>query len=188
MRVWRSSRGDLGQEWAWKACQLWDEVWPSSDDSSLSERVDDLRSQESLSRELVAGSEVFHLLDVEGELAAISRSYVREMRFESLGETVPVLALAGVCCSPRFRGKGLATVLVKDAFSRLGEAVPWCLFQTGVPDFYQRLGAFKVENSFVNSRSREGSEASPWWDPFVMVYGDSRNWPEGRVDLLGVAY
>lgn len=188
MRLWREERGTLGVQWATEACRLWQRVWPDANEAPLEERVDGLVKGTFVTAPREAGSEVFHLLEVDGRLVALALSYIREMDLERLDDRVPVLALAGVCCDPESRRKGYASRVVKDVFSRVEGRVPWCLFQTGVPKFYEGLGAFSVDNTFVNSLSPEDAEANPWWDETVMVYGRERKWPDGRVDLLGAAY
>lgn len=111
-----------------------------------------------------------------------------------------IAELAAVCSHPdhRGRGRGLGRDVVRAAFKRIDDgAYPVSLFQTGVPDFYARLGARTVENKFINSRwqpPREGespghgTREAPWWNPHVMIYPATYNWPEGEVDLLGPGF
>jgi len=58
------------------------------------------------------------------------------------------------------------------------------LFQTCVPSFYERLGARVITNRIVNSLGAD-PEARPFWDPTIMVYPKTYDWPEGTIDLLG---
>lgn len=187
MDVLRLARGELGLERAGQLIALWDEVWPSEDSTSLQERAAGFLADASLEHRMQRGSELFHFVEEEGGVLAVARSYVREVRFELSGQTDRVLALAGVCCAPRMRGRGLGALVVKDVFARLDAEVPWCLFQTMVPGFYEKLGCCLIENEFRDSCAME-PEKRPWWDEHVMVCESSRNWPEGRVDLCGVAY
>ncbi|TVR49350.1 MAG: GNAT family N-acetyltransferase [Puniceicoccaceae bacterium] len=105
------------------------------------------------------------------------------------GGPVEVTALAGVCVAPDLRGGGLGRQVVAAAFAdqpETGTAI--CLFQTGVPGFYRRLGATEVHNTFINGRHPEGSIANPWWDEWVMVFPADGPWPAGRIDLNGPAW
>ncbi len=107
-------------------------------------------------------------------------------------------ALAAVCSDPDHRGRGLGRDVARAAFKRVDDgAHPVSLFQTGIPDFYARLGARPVENKFINSRwqppregesSGHGTRDNPWWNPHIMIYPAPYPWPEGEVDLLGPGY
>jgi predicted N-acetyltransferase YhbS len=107
-------------------------------------------------------------------------------------------ALAAVCTDPDHRGKGLGREVVRAAFARVeAGAYPVSLFQTGVPDFYAKLGSRTIHNTFINSRWQppaEGRSAdhstrdAPWWNPFVMIFPATYAWPEGEVDLVGPGF
>ena len=108
-----------------------------------------------------------------------------------------VMALAGVYSAPERRGEGLGRLVVRATFDEVDRgAYAVSLFQTGVPGFYDRLGARTVGNPFVNSRyvpptdgrKPRGSAEQPWWNPFVMIYPATFPWPAGTVDLLGPGY
>ncbi|MDQ8184478.1 hypothetical protein QEH53_02755 [Pelagicoccus sp. SDUM812002] len=166
---------------------LWEEIWPNTDGLGIEERVEAFFLGSCPEHRAEAGSERFHVLEGENRLMGVAWTYVRKIHFAALQREEPVLALAGVCSSPCDRGRGFGRQIVLDAFSRLCDETPWCLFQTGVPEFYKRLGAFTAENEFVN-RYAEDPQVNPWWEKSVMAYGFSRKWPEGRVDLCGVGY
>ncbi len=187
MKALRLARGEFGAAKAKQLCALWDEVWPNEDSTALEERAADFLIDSSSEHRMQENSELFHVVEFEDRIVAVARTYVREVCFEGTGRSGLVLALAGVCSSPKLRGKGLGAMVVKDAFARLGPELPYCLYQTTVPAFYEKLGARLVENDFRNSYAAD-PQARPWWDKFVMVYGLGENWPEGRVDLCGVAY
>jgi predicted N-acetyltransferase YhbS len=103
-----------------------------------------------------------------------------------------VMALAGVCSAPEFRGRGLGAAVVRAALAQVDRgAFGVALYQTGVPEFYEKLGARRVGNSFANSYFQPGNLGSaeqPWWDPYVMIYPAGYSWPEGPIDLLGEGY
>ena len=75
------------------------------------------------------------------------------------------------------------------AFEKAGQpGLEVVLFQTGVPEFYEKLGARCVSNRFVNSTNSAAPEANQWWNEHVMIYPNSFDWPDGTIDLLGPGY
>lgn len=107
-----------------------------------------------------------------------------------------LMALAAVCSDPNSRGWGLGRAVVRAAFDEVDRGrFPVTLFQTGVPEFYRKLGARAVDNRFVNSRfdastatPGRGTADNPWWNPHVMIYPAAFAWPAGTIDLLGPGY
>jgi len=100
---------------------------------------------------------------------------------------VTVLALARVCTDPAVRGRKLGQAVVRAAFDVVDQgAFPFSLFQTGeaVAPFYEKLGAVRVDNRFVNSLA-EDPKANPFWDTEIMVYPAKPGWPKGEIDLRG---
>lgn len=60
-------------------------------------------------------------------------------------------ALAAVCVHPDYRGRGWGADVVRAAFAYLPEMnVEVALFQTGVPQFYEKLGCRLIDNRFHN--------------------------------------
>ncbi|MEM1059924.1 MAG: GNAT family N-acetyltransferase [Verrucomicrobiota bacterium] len=119
---------------------------------------------------------------------AQAETFARTIRWES-GVEKTVLALAGVVTDPNERGRGYGAAVVRAAFGRVdaGE-FPAALFQTNHPGFYEKLGCRKVANRFADHRDRGGSNTSPWWNDFVLVYPADADWPHGPIDLNGPAY
>ena len=58
--------------------------------------------------------------------------------------------------------------------------LPVAFFQTGVPDFYVRLGGRLVTNAFVSSAG-----GRTFWEPHAMIHPSAADWPDGEIDLLG---
>ncbi|WP_309026675.1 hypothetical protein [Pelagicoccus enzymogenes] len=187
MVVVQKTRLGFSRERAGQLFRLWGDVWPEAVEGPLEESLEHFFLDRSADERGQAGSERFHLIEGDAEILAVARSFVRYVKFDADDGQWPVLALAGVCSSPDKRGHGFGRLVVEDAFSRLGPKLPWCLFQTGVPEFYEKLGAVRVDNAFFNSDA-EDTQANPWWDPHVMVLSAQEKWPEGRVDLCGPAY
>ena len=119
---------------------------------------------------------------------AHARTFVRTV---FVGEReISVLALASVCTDPDIRGRGLGVKITRKAFEQVGQP-SWpdvSLFQTPVPQFYEKLNSRIVTNRFVNRRNARDLEANPWRDPTVMIYPAKFAWPDGIVDLNGPDY
>jgi GNAT superfamily N-acetyltransferase len=101
-----------------------------------------------------------------------------------------VLALARVCTDPAARGRKLGQAVVRATFDLVDDgSFPFALFQTtdDVQAFYERLGAVRIHNHFVNSLAADPT-ASPWWSPVIMRYPSGPGWPEGQIDLRGPGY
>jgi len=100
-----------------------------------------------------------------------------------------IIQFAGVCVAQELRGQQIGRKIVEWAFEKVGQpGLGVALFQTGVPGFYEKLGARCVDNRFVNSTNTEAPEANPWWDEHIMIYPADFDWPEGTIDLLGPGY
>jgi predicted N-acetyltransferase YhbS len=107
----------------------------------------------------------------------------------SAGE-MTVLALARVCTAPAARGRKLGQAVVQAAFELVDDgSFPFALFQTtdDVQSFYDKLGAVRIFNRFINSLA-EDPTANPWWSPVIMRYPSGPGWPEGEIDLRGPGY
>jgi predicted GNAT family acetyltransferase len=97
-------------------------------------------------------------------------------------------ALAGVKTHPDHRQKGLGRAVVQAAFEYVDNGTfPVSFFQTGVPEFYHRLGCREVSNPCTNCLA-EDPTACPWWENHVMIYPADAHWPDGPIDLLGPAW
>ena len=67
-----------------------------------------------------------------------------------------VLGLGGLNVHPGWRRQGFGGVIVEAVFKRIDASeYPFCLFQTGIPHFYEKLGCRLIENKFVNSNDHE---------------------------------
>lgn len=95
-----------------------------------------------------------------------------------------VHGLAGVYSAPERRGEGLGKLVVLASLEPVDAGdFPCSLFQTSfkVLPFYEKLGARRVRNRFVNSKA-EDPEADPFGDDVRVVYPATYDWPEGTVD------
>lgn len=123
-------------------------------------------------------------------VVAAARSYCRVV-VDGDGRERRVLALAYVATDPSLRRRGLARTVVTEALSRVvGGDFEAALFQTTVPEFYQKLGASEVPNQILNStqRGRDAKRQGGFWDDYVMTYPSDFQWPAGDIDLNGPGY
>lgn len=123
-----------------------------------------------------------------GHVIAHASAYPRTIG-TSAGD-MTVLALARVCTDPAARGRKLGQAVVREAFDLVDHGpFPFALFQTGeaVREFYERLGAVAVDNTFVNSLA-EDPTANPFWDNVIMRYPGKLGWPTGEIDIRGAGW
>ncbi|MDQ3813735.1 MAG: GNAT family N-acetyltransferase [Armatimonadota bacterium] len=98
-------------------------------------------------------------------------------------------ALATVCVHPAHRGRGWGVAVVGAAFDYLPElGAEVSLFQTGVPQFYEKLGGRIITNPIFDGTRADGSRENPFWDTCVMIYPAAFAWPDGAIDLNGSGY
>lgn len=156
-------------------------IWPTS---SLEESLTRWKSRHSTHCFLV-GDETVADVD-QGMVLAHALIFKREL-LTSHGP-LPVGALASVCVHPDYRGYGWGAEVVRAAFSVMPElGVEVTLFQTGVPDFYRKLGARLIPNRFFNGQI-PGDQNNPFWEPHLMIYPAAFPWPEGDIDLNGEGF
>lgn len=132
----------------------------------------------------------------EGRVLAHALIFPREIA--TARGRLRVMALAAVLSDPAHRGEGWGKAVTQAAFAEVDRGrFPVSLFQTGLPEFYAKLGARLVTNRFINSchvppppgaRGTHGSADEPWWNPHVMIYPAAFAWPEGTIDLLGPGF
>ncbi|MDF2439641.1 MAG: hypothetical protein JWN98_625 [Abditibacteriota bacterium] len=125
-----------------------------------------------------------HFRIEQSEVLAYARLFPRVIT--STQGPLTVGALAAVCVHPDYRGQGWGAEVVRAAFAFLPEmGATIALFQTGVPHFYEKLGARRITNCFYNGTRADLRNKSPWWDPYVMIYPATFAFPEGDIDLGG---
>lgn len=125
------------------------------------------------------------LIRENGRIIAHAQADPRTVR-TSAGD-LTVLALCRVCTDPSVRGKKLGQTVVEAAFELVSNGTyRFALFQTRetVRPFYEKLGATPVDNRFFNSLA-EDSTVTPFWDPVIMRYPSTGNWPTGDIDTNG---
>jgi len=152
-------------------------VWPAK--VPVKKRVEK-RQAEALKDTEIMSQMTWHFVREGDSIIAMARTFRRVVGDES-GGRFPILALAGVCTHPQHRGRGLGRAVVMAAWLRLGTDLPVSFFQTGVPAFYERLGARLVQNRIYDSTGAPRL----FWDPYAMIYPADAVWPEAAIDLRG---
>ena len=168
---------NLTPEQARQIATLVNSVWPDPD-----------KSLDEIARSMIDAEEVkcFYVLWDGGQAIATAQTFPRLIRHD--GGTLEVVALASVCVHEKFRGLGYGERIVSEVFKAIdGNQSGVILFQTGVPEFYMKLGSVVVDNRFWNSSSGDPTK-SPWWDKYVMIYPKFTEWPSGPIDLNGSGY
>lgn len=173
-----------GNDWA-TLKTLWDRCFPSSAQQTPAAFA---RRQQDRIRRFAwrdRDERIHRINNHAGEPIALASSFRRTV---SVGtQAMNVLALARVATSPDYRFRGLGVLVVRDALSRCDGVTTYCLFQTGVPHFYQRLDCQLLPASSYDGGAvrREGSG---FWDPYIMVYAPQQLWPQGAINLRGPGY
>jgi hypothetical protein len=117
-------------------------------------------------------------------LCGYARVFLREIM---IGDNVyRNCALACVCVNESHRMNGYGHRIVRRAFELVDMKHYDCsLFQTGVPEFYQKLGARVINNTCVNSLD---DNSNPWWDKFIMIYPSFVETENCIIDIKGKGY
>ena len=126
------------------------------------------------------------LIQVAGQVVAHAELFGRVIQAET--HSFEVACLGSVCVLPTLKGQGLGKAVAQAALAPIdaGEFAV-ALFQTPVPGFYERLGARRVENVWVNTHSALPT-IYPWYDEFVMIYPAAYPWPARTIDLNGPTF
>ncbi len=157
-------------------------TWPPKDPAT---KIEPIRAWQRYDGPAEQRPRVFCIRDGD-RIVAKADTFPREIELPT-GRVV-ILALAGVCTLTEMRGRGLGAAVVRAAFDLVNQgAFPFCLLQTGVPGFYEKLGAKIVKNNFVNSLAAD-PKAPVFWDAAVMAYPGTIAIPPGQIDLRGPAY
>jgi predicted N-acetyltransferase YhbS len=172
---------DLTEALAQQVLALQGAVWPNDEEAdSAVACADYLRGDRACPRR-----ELF-LIQAAGQVVAHAELFGRVIQAET--QSFEVACLSSVCVLPSLQGQGLGKAVAQVALAKIdaGEFAV-ALFQTPVPGFYERLGARRIENVWVNSQSAQPT-TYPWYDEFVMIYPAAYPWPAGTIDLNGPAF
>lgn len=173
---WNHNEIDFGDQCA--IVSLIKETWPPSCGQIA-------MLEEDMKRCFGSESEEMHVIvKVDGVVTGYAKRFLRDVIVN--GKRIRNMALACVCVKKGYQKKGLGKKAVTKLFEAIDDGIFECsLFQTAVPKFYEKIGAGKVLNKFVNSQK---SNESPWWDPNVMIYPKHFELGDGVIDLMGKGY
>jgi len=134
------------------------------------------------------GSDRLRFVVWEGnQVIAHAGIFAREVHTEH--RSIRLGALTAVCTHSDYRIQGFGAKVVRAALKLVDNGTfPVSLWMTTVPEFYKKLGARIVENTWSNSQNTENPTADPWPDEQKMIYPANYAWPTGRIDLNGPAY
>ena len=151
-------------------------TWPDEDtEKSVAEKVAGFYEDPS--------EKICYCLYQDKELVGYAESIPLTIKIEN--NWLAVLGLGGLNVHPGWRRQGFGRVIVEAVFKRIdGGEYPFCLFQTGIPHFHEKLGCRVIENKFINSKDPVDPSRNPFWDDYAMIYPATAAWPSGTVDLL----
>ena len=181
MRLIEKTEDEVGNKERLIIQELIKKTWPEPGDKILNEKelLNDFETR-------TPGKTSYLLYQAE-ELIGYAETFKRKM-ITSEGP-LKVLSLGAVCVDNAYRGQGHGARIIKyifNNFSTTGTEV--CLFQTGVPGFYEKLNSKIVKNQFVNSLNTKDPNTNPFWDEYTMIYPAHYNWPKGKVDIQGKGF
>ena len=151
-------------------------TWPDDDtEKSVNEKVAGFYEDHS--------EKICYCLYQDKELVGYAESIPLTIKIEN--NWLAVLGLGGLNVHPGWRRQGFGRVIVEAVFKRIDASeYRYCLFQTGIPHFYEKLGCRLIENKFVNSNDPVDPSRNPFWDEYPMIYPATAILPSGTVDLL----
>jgi len=183
MEIDIKDRAILSDDEIKKVVELVFNIWPPKDKAFTPER----QMNYYMKKKLALFDKLLLILN-QHILIGHAEIFEREIRIDST-TSKSILALAGVCVRPEYRGKGLGLKLVKRAFTFIDNGPFECsIFQTQIPEFYFKLGCRILGNTFINSKHSKDKLKNPWWDPHVMVYPAEQNFGSSIIDLNGYGY
>lgn len=170
---------DLSEAELRSVCDLWTAAFPTPATRD--------RYAEAVARRATSDArdeEIHAIFASDGSCLAAARSFVRTVEVgDADGENAEerdVLALAHVATAPAARGRGLGVRVVKSAWERLGrdgDGVEESLFCSGVPAFYEKLGAVALKPLAIAYPSETSKRFA---DPTMLRAATrrSRPWPD----------
>ena len=151
-------------------------TWPDDDtEKSVEEKVAGFYEDHS--------EKICYCLYQDKELVGYAESIPLTIKIEN--NWLTVLGLGGLNVHPGWRRQGFGRLVVEAVFKRIDSSeYSFCLFQTGIPHFYEKLGCRVIENKFINSKDLVDTSRNPFWDDYAMIYPATAIWPLGTVDLM----
>lgn len=175
MQLIESFSSDIKRNQVVDILELINLTWPDDDtETSVEEKVAGFYDDHS--------EKICYCLYQDKELVGYGESILLTIQIED--NWLEILGLGGLNVHPDWRRKGCGRAIVEAVFKRIdSKEYPFCLFQTGIPHFYEKLGCKEIKNKFINSNNQADPSKNPFWDEYVMVYPASTQWPTGTADL-----
>lgn len=180
MEIRQIPNSEVPDALALKALALEEATWPPKAPDTRSEAA-----RIKAYRERSEGRQAFFAMN--GQLIGYAEIFPRTVY--TANGPLEIMGLGSVCVSGESRGQGLGKKIVQACFEAVDQSnIDVCLFQTGVPAFYEKLNCKLVNNQFVNKKNSEDTGKNPFWDDYTMVYPTSYKWPADTIDLNGPGY
>ena len=150
-------------------------TWPDDDtEKSVEEKVAGFYDDHS--------EKICYCFYQDKELVGYAESIPLTIQIED--KWLNIIGLGGLNVHPDWRRKGYGRAIVEAVFKRIdSKEYPSCLFQTGIPHFYEKLGCKVIKNRFINSNNQLDPSKNPFWDEYIMIYPANADWPTGTADL-----
>lgn len=118
----------------------------------------------------------------------IAHAEIGQRKIETNNKIINNMFLAGVCVHPDFKGQNYGKIIIEKSFEIAKADFDCCIFQTGVPGFYTKLGSVQIYNRFFNSLNKDTPQVNPWWDDNIMIYPNDFPIGNSDIDLKGLGY
>lgn len=124
------------------------------------------------------------IIKSDNKIAGYAKTFTRGIQIGD--KNIHNCALACVCVHENFRNNGFGKLIVQKALSVVDSNQYECsLFQTAVPEFYEKIGAKRILNKCIVS---ESNSENPWWDPYLIIYPKNFILEEEVIVLMGRGY
>ncbi|MFT7054525.1 MAG: putative N-acetyltransferase YhbS [Roseivirga sp.] len=124
---------------------------------------------------------------VNDRIVAYAEVFPRAITIDGAAQLI--MGLAAVCVDQSLRGQGYGKDMTLAAFEFVNRReYEVSLFQTGVPEFYNKLTCKEIKNQVVNSHNKAAPTKNPFWDNHIMIYPKDFQINKGPIDLLGCGY
>jgi len=168
-----------------QCAELWARVWPHGldlDPEGLDAHAENRLAHMGSNYDQLEGHQ-FHIAVSNDRVVAVARTFTHTVSTIDEGgssTSLSVLALASVCSDPELRGGGWGHLVTEAALKRTETEELTALFQSGVPEFYERFGSRVITNDVFTS----APGAKAFTDEVVMIHPGTAAWDDAaRVDL-----
>ena len=159
--------------------ELLELIWPSSEPVDSAARLEFWRTN----------STVHCFIDDEDSSQILAHALIFPREIFTRSGPIRIGALGNVCVDPTHRGRGWGADVARSALNNLPRMnAEVSLFQTPVPEFYEKLGCREIDNPIFDGTRADEVKVNPFADKWQMIYPASFDWPKGEIDLNGPEY